>query len=218
MATDEEWVDEEDGDEEITDNFVEEVNTNETSLDYIPQMVKDIIDNTREIVRTIKSSSILTGFLEKKRLIYNARVKKNKKINRRLIIDVRSRWNSTYRMLHTFHIYRDFINDLFQSKASLDIAPKQRRNLTRVELSSDQWDILILIINLLHPFYNATKVLSNKTYPTIGSALYLMKGLEDSLKEEENDEILYALKQMVLNKFKQYITNDVEQFDNIKVI
>jgi len=29
-----------------------------------------------------------------------------------------------------------------------------------VELSSDQWDILILIINLLHPFYNATRGVS----------------------------------------------------------
>ena len=193
-------MDEENGDEETTDNFAEGVNTEETLLDYIPQMVKDVIDKTREIVNTIKASSILTSFIERRRLNFNACLKKQKKIKRRLIINVRTRWNSTYKMLYTVSIYRDFINDLFKSKGSLGLTARQRRKLTRVELSSDQWDLLNMIISLLHPFYSATKVLSNTKYPTIGSALYLMKSLEEYLNVEDNNEFLNALKSIVLDK------------------
>ncbi|CAF1296179.1 unnamed protein product [Rotaria sordida] len=215
-TSDEEWMDEED-DDEATDNFIEGINTEETLLDYIPQMVKDTIDKTREIVNTIKGSSILTSFIEKQRLNFNVRVNKKNKIKRRLVIDVRTRWNSTYKMLHTVNLYRDFINDMFKSKGSLDLSAKQRRKLTRVELSSDEWDLLNLIISLLHPFYSATKVLSNTKYPTVGSALYLMKSLEEHLTKEDNNEILNALKQIVLNKFQQYIIDDVEQFNTLKL-
>ena len=210
-------MDEDDDDGEIIDNFVEGINIDETLLDYIPQMVKHVIDKTREIVKTIKASSILTSFIERKRLSFNARVKKQKQIKRRLGMDVRTRWNSTYKMLHTVNVYRDFINDLFKSKGSLGLTAKQRKKLTSVELSSDQWDILNMIISLLHPFYSATKVLSNTKYPTIGAALYLMKSLEEYLNEEDGSEFLNALKQIVLIKFQQYITDDIEQFDTLKV-
>lgn len=180
-------------------------------------MVKEVIDKTREIVKTIKISSILTGFIEKKRLNFNAHVKQQRRIKRRLGMDVRTRWNSTYKMLYTVNVYRDFINDLFKSKGSLGLTAKQRRKLTSVELSSDQWDLLNMIISLLHPFYSATKVLSNKQYPTIGSALYLMKSLEEYLNQEDSSEFLNALKQIILNKFQQYVIDDIEQFDTLKV-
>ncbi|CAF1168436.1 unnamed protein product [Rotaria sp. Silwood1] len=217
-STDEEWTDEEDdNDEEIVDNFVEGINMDETSLDYIPQMIKDVIDKTREIINTIKGSSILTSFIEKKRLHFNARAKKQKKIKRRLIIDVKTRWNSTYRMLHTINLYRNFINDLFKSKGTLGLSVKLRRKLTRVELSTDEWDSLNLIISLLYPFYSATKVLSNAKYPTVGSALYLLKGLEEHLTKEDNNELLNNFKKIILNKFRQYIIDDVEQFNTLKV-
>ncbi|CAF3145018.1 unnamed protein product [Rotaria sp. Silwood2] len=217
-ATDEEWTDEEDdNDEEIVDNFVEGINMDETSLDYIPQMIKDVIDKTREIINTIKGSSILTSFIEKKRLHFNARAKKQKKIKRRLIIDVKTRWNSTYKMLHTINLYRNFINDLFKSKGTLGLSVKLRRKLTRVELSTDEWDSLNLIISLLYPFYSATKVLSNAKYPTVGSAWYLLKGLEEHLTKEDNNELLNNLKKIILNKFRQYIIDDVEQFNTLKL-
>ncbi|CAF1260227.1 unnamed protein product, partial [Rotaria sp. Silwood1] len=97
------------------------------------------------------------------------------------------------------------------------LSVKLRRKLTRVELSTDEWDILNLIISLLYPFYSATKVLSNTKYPTVGSALYLMKGLEEHLTKEDNNELLNNLKKIILNKFRQYIIDDVEQFNTLKL-
>jgi hypothetical protein len=215
-TSDEEWVDD-DNDDEITDNFVEGVNTEETILDNIQQKIADVIDKIREIVNKIKSSSILTAFIEKKRLIFNSRVKQRKKIKRHLAIDVRTRWNSTYKMLCTVNMYRDIINDLFKSKGSFGFTAKQRLNFTRIELSTDQWDLLKLLIGLLQPFYSATKVLSNTKYPTVGSALYIIKGLEEYLERKDGDLMLNALKLKMLIKFQYYTTDDVEQFNTLKV-
>ena len=50
---------------------------------------------------------------------------------------------------------------------------------------------------VLSSFFSATKVLSNTKYPPSGSALYLMKSLEEHLNEEGNNELLNVLKQTV---------------------
>jgi hypothetical protein len=216
-TSDDEWNDEDDEEEETTDHFIEGVNDNEVSLDQISETVNDLIEKIREIVTMIKSSSVFTSFMERIRLTFNARAKKHEKINRRLIVDVKSRWNSTYKMIYTFNMYRDFINDLFKSKGSLGLNRKQKCRFTRLELSVDQWDILQSIIELLHPFYSATKVLSDTKYPTVGSALYLLKDLEEYLSKADNNQTMSALKQLVLKKLQYYITDDVEQFRVLKV-
>ncbi len=120
-------------------------------------------------------------------------------------------------MLHTVNLYRDLINNLFQAKGSLGLRATQRRKLTYIELSRDEWDLLKLLINFLEPFYSATKVLSNTKYPTIGSAFYIMKTLEQYLETEENDEILSGLKMKMLMKFHHYMFDDVDQFKTLKV-
>jgi hypothetical protein len=121
-------------------------------------------------------------------------------------------------MLYTLNLYRDFINNLFKAKGSLGLTAKQRRKLTRIELSTDEWDLLKSIINLLEPFYSATKVLSNTKYPTVGSALYIIKTLEEYLESEEENEILDGLKMKVLVKFRHYMFDDINQFNVFKVI
>ncbi|CAF1437369.1 unnamed protein product [Adineta ricciae] len=216
VVSDNEWSDEED-DEDITDNFIEGVEMGEISLDQLPKMVKDLMDKVREIITMIKSSSVFSGFIDKKRIMFNAHVSKKQKINRRLINDVRTRWNSTFKMLCAFNIYRDFINDLFKAKGNLGLTRKQKLRFTRLELTIDEWDILRSLIDLLHPFYSSTKVLSNTKYPTIGSALYLLKSLEEYLSKEDDNQFFNALRKLLMVKFQHYIIHDVEQFDMLKL-
>jgi hypothetical protein len=211
------WIDE-NHDDETTDNFIEGVNTEEILLDDLQKKVRGVIDITREIVKTAKRTTILSNFIEKKRLKINLNRRKDKKINRHLSIDVKTRWNSTFKMLSTINIYRDIINEMFKSKGSLGLTAKQRRKLTRIELTTDQWDLLELLVMLLQPFYSATKVLSNAKYPTIGSALYVIRRLQEQLETEENNAVLNVLKAMILTKFRYYMFDNKEQFDAIKVI
>lgn len=148
----------------------------------------------------------------------NLTLSKNKKIKRALSNDVKTRWNSTFKMILSILTYRDIINEIFKSKTSLGLTCKQRRKLTNMELSTDQWDLLEFIQNVLEPFYSATKVLSSKQYPTIGSALYVIRALEEYLQKEENNLIINSLKAQVFIKFRHYMFGDAEQFNTLKVI
>ncbi len=95
-SDEDEWIDENDDDGGTTDNFSEGVNIEETFLDNLQQKTRDVIDKAREIVKTIKYSSVLSAFINKQRLNYNLKVNKEKRIKRRLANDVQTRWNSTY--------------------------------------------------------------------------------------------------------------------------
>ena len=132
-------------------------------------------------------------------------------------MDARTRWNSTYKMLSTIILYRDIINDMFKSKGNLGLTTKQHHKMEKIELSTALWDLLELIIALLEPFYSATKLLSNKKYPTVGTALYLIRRLEEHLEKEEINPALNSLKSIVLIKFCHYMYDNVDQFDILKV-
>ncbi|CAF3423401.1 unnamed protein product, partial [Rotaria sp. Silwood2] len=209
-----EWIDL-DHDEETIDNFIEGVNTEVILLDDLQNQVKKVIDITRRIVNTTKRTSTLSAFVEKKRMNYNLKVSKNKRIKRQLSKDVKTRWNSSFKMLSTIDLYRDIITDMFKCKGNIGITSKQRKKLARIELTTDQWDLIKLLITLLEPFYSATKALSTTTYPTIGSALYLIRSLEEYLEKLENNLTLNALKAKVLVKFQYYMFDDTDQFNTL---
>ncbi|CAF1466830.1 unnamed protein product [Rotaria magnacalcarata] len=102
-------------------------------------------------------------------------------------------------MLFTMNLYRDIINDLFKLKGSLGLTAKQRRKLTRIELSTDQWDLLVMVIALLEPFYSATKL------------------RRPSSKKNESNAVLNSLKSIVLTEFQKYMFDDIDQFNTLKL-
>ncbi|CAF2243864.1 unnamed protein product, partial [Rotaria magnacalcarata] len=149
-------------------------------------------ETTDNFVDGVNIEEVVLDDLQQK----SSRSPKNKKVKRRLCIDIRTRWNSTYKMLFTMNLYRDIINDLFKLKGSLGLTAKQRRKLTRIELSTDQWDL---------------------RYPTIGSALYIIRSLEDHLQKDENNAVLNSLKSIVLTEFQKYMFDDIDQFNTLKL-
>ncbi|CAF3256373.1 unnamed protein product, partial [Rotaria sp. Silwood2] len=211
-----EWVDL-DHDEEIVDNFIEGVNTEEILLDDLQKQGKKVIDITRKTVNTTKQTSTLSAFVEKQRINYNLKVSKDKRIRRRLSKDVKTRWNSSFKMLSMIDLYRDIITDMFKCKGNIGITSKQRKKLAHLELTTDQWDLIKLLIALLKPFYSATKALSTTQHPTVGSALYLIRSLEEYLEKFEDNLTLNALKAKVLVKFQYYMFDDTDQFNTLKM-
>ncbi|CAF3462631.1 unnamed protein product, partial [Rotaria sp. Silwood2] len=81
-------------------------------------------------------------------------------------------------MLNTLNIHRSIINKLFQNKINLDITKKQQQRLNVLELTSDYWYIIELLIKILKLFYRATKAISGSDYPTIGIKLFIFRHLE----------------------------------------
>jgi len=85
-----------------------------------------------------------------------------------LLLDVKTRWNSTYLML----------------KRALDLQKAVEMYLLRNEkikadctLSSVEWMALSEVVTLLEPMEEATRYLSKSKYPTISIALSIYAGL-----------------------------------------
>lgn len=77
----------------------------------------------RQLLSMIKDWSILFAFIDEKKKEFNRM--NDEKIRHKLNLDVRSRWNSTYKMLVTLNMHRPMINQLFQEKTVIDITKKQ---------------------------------------------------------------------------------------------
>ncbi|CAF2018095.1 unnamed protein product [Rotaria magnacalcarata] len=68
-AGEDDWVNDDD-DDEITDNFVEGVNTEEMILYDFQHKVREVIDFVRAIVTTTNRTSLLSTLIKKKTIIY----------------------------------------------------------------------------------------------------------------------------------------------------
>ena len=167
----------------------------------------------------IKSCSILSSFLNKIKEEYNQK-NKTSQIKRSLIIDVRTRWNSTFKMLETLNMHRILINELFQNKTNLNITKKQQQKLTSYEFTSDCWHTIEMLIKVLKPSYRGTKALSGTEYPTIGVALYVLRRLDKeflSVIRSTDDPLLNNMKKCLLNKMIYYNLDDLTQTKIIQV-
>ncbi|CAF1150344.1 unnamed protein product [Rotaria sp. Silwood1] len=90
--------------EALKDNFEVEVdiNSNDSSDSSSTQLdthISLIVEKSRQLIGLIKDSSILSSFINRKANEYNQY--SNSKIKRSLILDVGTRWNSSYKMLAT---------------------------------------------------------------------------------------------------------------------
>ena len=167
----------------------------------------------------IKDCSILSLFLNKIKEEYNQNNKDNQ-IKRSLAVDVRTRWNSTYKMLETLNMYKILINELFQNKTNLNITKKQLQRLSSYEFSSDCWHTVEMLIKVLKPFYRGTKAISGTEYPTIGVAFYVLRRLEQeflSVYHSTDDPLLINMKKCLLNKIIYYSLEDSSQTKIIQV-
>ena len=121
-----------------------------------------IIQRIRKIVKTVRNSP-------QERKIFSDIVSSTlpgSPLN--LLLDVKTRWNSTYLML----------------KRALDLQKAVEMYLLRNEkikayctLSSVEWMALSEVVTLLEPMEEATRYLSKSKYPTISIALSIYAGL-----------------------------------------
>ena len=89
------------------------------------------------------------------------------------LLDVRTRWNSTYKML-------DRANQLRAPLTTVAASETDLRDLAPVD---EEWDILAEICELLKVFDDATKAICASEYPTLADTIPLYNALIDTLKD-----------------------------------
>jgi hypothetical protein len=91
--------------------------------------------------------------------------------SKKLVLDVRTRWNSTYAMIERARELRTPLSNFTKLKPDLP------------ELSDGEWELLGVVARLLGIFDEATRALSATNYPTLNRAVpvynYLFNKLED---------------------------------------
>jgi hypothetical protein len=125
---------------------------------------KTIIDKVRAFVVEVRKSSKkeqeLSSFAKNLQIKY-----------RKLIRDVKTRWNRTYSMLEAF----------LANKAIIVSIISVNNNFTNLDLTDDEWKKIQLFCDFLRPFFQFTEEMSGSNYPTFGSLLFLLDYLLEHL-------------------------------------
>ena len=149
---------------------------------------KSIVDKVRAFVVEIRKSPKKEQELST--LAKNQNIKYKK-----LIRDVKTRWNSTYSMLDAF----------FENKAIINAMVSLNNNFENLSLTENEWKEIRLFCDFLKPFFNFTVKMSGSEYPTLGMLLlfldYLLDHLNAIIQDKESQmpiwikDIAKAMKQ-----------------------
>lgn len=126
--------------------------------------LKPVIDKVRtfivEIRRSPKKEQELLDFAEKLQVKY-----------KKLVRDVRTRWNSTYSMLESFLTDKLIINSVLSLQ----------NNFANLDLTEDEWKEIGYFCDFLKPFFDFTEAMSGSNYSTLGTLLLLLDHLSDHI-------------------------------------
>ncbi|KAL4373548.1 hypothetical protein AHAS_Ahas05G0092800 [Arachis hypogaea] len=114
---------------------------------------------------------------------------------RKLALDCRTRWNSTYLMLTSALPYREVFERL-----------RHRESLYKVVPSDDEWEMANELVDKLEVFYSVTELFSGTLYPTTN--LYFPKVCEMRLNLNEwllsPNEMIHRMATNIISKFEKY--------------
>lgn len=167
--------------------------------------LSETIQRARTLIKTIRSSQILTAFMNNE--------KATLKIFRQLLFDCITRWNSTYTSFDSLMANQSPILSLFENKRKLPITSNQKDKLSSLELSSDEWNLIENLLLIFEPFFQATHLLSGSKYPTVGLCLFTIRHLKEYLETEDENQstVLPFLKGLVSASLNAYFNENDQQ-------
>ncbi|CAM4958542.1 unnamed protein product [Rotaria socialis] len=193
----------------VNDNWKEGVLEDLTSITCIEQYtINQAIKKCRDFVKAVSKSSILSNFINKE--------KGKDKLSNSLMIDCKSRWSSTHRLVQSILFHKSIIGRLYAEKYELNLTRKQLIKLTGYELNRDEWIILDCVQEVLNSFFDATKLVSGKQYSTIGLGYFTVNNLKEYIEERDGNHEVDQLKRLLLRQLINYFDNDADQYDFLK--
>ena len=156
--------------------------------------LKTVIDKVREFVIEVRKSP------KKEQELLSLAQKFNIKY-RKLIRDVKTRWNSTYSMLEAFLSNKSIIVSIISMNDSF----------TRLNLNDSEWKEIQSFCNFLQPFFEFTEAMSGSEYSTLGTLLLLLDHLLEHLitttQNNEESEWIRNIAETMITKFNSLYKN-----------
>ncbi|CAF3791041.1 unnamed protein product, partial [Rotaria sordida] len=146
-------------------------------LTQAQKLILQVVKKCRAIAKILKKSSLISRFVRKEQ----DSMKSKKNISN----DCPSRWNSTFNLIDAIIELKHVIIKLFTDKWSLNLRKDQVSKLAKIELTSENWDLLSALHFVLKPFFLATKMMSGKEYATIGLSYYAIHEIKSFCAKEE---------------------------------
>ena len=109
----------------------------------------------------------------------------------KLIIDVPTRWNSTYLMINSFIKNKNILKILSETNV----------------LTDQEWINLENISALLFPFYDITNIMSSSSFTTIGFCYSLILEIKNIINKFSENENFKEITQKMKEKYIKYFSN-----------
>jgi hypothetical protein len=123
-----------------------------------------VIFKVRKIINMVSRSSVI-----KRHVIDKAKALSN--VNSDFILDFCVRWNTSYLMLERFYQLKLIVDEITcNPQLILGIKLRSEKKLRSLVITKEDWDTIVLMTNLLKPFYKASVMLQGQKYQTLSMA------------------------------------------------
>ncbi|XP_031269939.1 zinc finger BED domain-containing protein RICESLEEPER 2-like [Pistacia vera] len=158
-------------------------------------MVQDGLSQIKPIIQEVSDCILYVKQSETRAIMFIEIVQMLQLPRRKLILDCKTRWNSTYQLLTLAIQYRD----VFPMLAQLD------NNFTFAPIDED-WEKLKKVWEILEAFNSATNVISGSEYPTSNLFLKEIVDIKELLDEKcsDDDDFIRAMVGKMKEKFDKY--------------
>ena len=169
-----------------------------------------LMGKCRTIITTIRKSSILSEFVHILAV--------DQSINAGLIIDMKVRWNSSFKLLQRLLSYQTVFDKLYEQLETLPgVTDQQRKKLLHSKLNGHDWNLIQALRRVLERFDEATKVLSGQNYPTLSLSYAIVFSLSYYLHNRSTDTIENEIKDLLIGSYDKYMIRDGKQLNYIRV-
>lgn len=158
-------------------------------------MVQDGLSEIKHIIEDIHDSVSYVNQSEARLQTFSEIVHQLQLPNRRLILECKTRWNSTYEMLATAIKFKEAFPRFRDREPNYDSCPTE-----------EDWEKVEKVAAVLEVFTKVTNIISGSDYPT--SNLFLnevrqVKVLLDK-KSQEEDDFIRVMTRRMKEKFEKY--------------
>lgn len=139
----------------------------------ILEQSRSLVQKIRKLIKFICKSNVVNSFL-----VAFVKSKEKSLVDKKLVLDMAIRWNSTSLMLKRFILFKKVVTHLIQNRTQIQgLKQTQITKLSQLEITQIDWDMVISLIRVLQPFYTATMSLSGRDYSTIALSYITKKHL-----------------------------------------
>ncbi|XP_031267578.1 zinc finger BED domain-containing protein RICESLEEPER 2-like [Pistacia vera] len=158
-------------------------------------MVQDGLSQIKPFIQDLRDCILYVKQSETRAIMFLEIVQMLQLPKRKLILDWKTRWNSTYQILTLAIQYRDVFPMLVQLDNNFNFAP-----------IDEDWEKLKKVCEILEAFNSVTNVISGSEYPTSNLFLQEIVDIKELLDEKcyDDDDFIRSMVGKMKEKFDKY--------------